>query len=50
MSYEEFVAGETRFSALKKANPELSKELFEKAQQCAKERRNLLKKLATNNE
>lgn len=50
MSYEEFVAGETRFSALKKANPDLSKELFEKAQQSAKDRRNLLKKLATNND
>ena len=33
ISYEEFISGETRFSSLAKANPELSKELFEKAKQ-----------------
>lgn len=48
MSYEEFVAGETRFSSLAKAKPELSKQLFEKAKQCAIERRKLLEKLGNN--
>lgn len=48
MDYEEFVSGETRYTSLLKANPNLSKELFEKAKENAKQRRNLLKKLATN--
>lgn len=48
MEYEEFVSGETRYTSLLKANPNLSKELFEKAKENAKQRRNLLKKLATN--
>ncbi|MBO4412485.1 MAG: hypothetical protein J5779_00515, partial [Clostridia bacterium] len=47
LSYEEFLAGETRFSSLKKINPE-SKELFEKSKQDAENRLKLLKKLTNN--
>lgn len=49
ISYEEFISGETRFSSLAKANPELSKELFEKAKQEAIARRNFLKLLSQRN-
>ena len=45
MSYEEFLLGETRFSANLKANPEKAKELFLEAQNEANNRRNLLLKL-----
>lgn len=46
MDYEEFVSGETRYTSLLKANPDLSKELFEKAKESAKSRRNFLKSFA----
>ena len=48
LSYEEFILGETRFSSLQKANPELSKELFEKSKESAISRRELLKLLSKN--
>ncbi len=48
LSYDEFIMGETRFSSLAKANPELSKQLFEKAKENAKQRRELLKTLSNN--
>lgn len=45
MEYEEFLKGETRFSATMKANPERAKVLFEQSKQDAIERREILKKL-----
>lgn len=50
MDYEEFVSGETRYTSLLKANPDLSKELFEKAKENAKSRRNFLKSFAKTEE
>ena len=46
ISYEDFISGETRFSSLAKANPELSKTLFEKAKEEALNRRQFLKLIA----
>lgn len=47
LSYEDFLAGETRFSSLKKISTQ-SKELFEMSKQDAKNRLELLKKLSKN--
>lgn len=47
LSYEDFLAGETRFSSLKKLSTQ-SKELFEMSKQDAKNRLELLKKLTKN--
>ena len=46
MEYEEFLKGETRFSATMKANPERAKVLFEQSKKDAISRRELLKKLS----
>lgn len=46
MEYEEFLKGETRFSATMKANPEKAKILFEQSKADAISRRELLKKLS----
>lgn len=48
-SYEDFLLGETRYSALNKTNPENAKKLFEKSKQDALQRYNKLKKLDENN-
>ena len=48
MSYEEFLKGESRYSALTKKNPDLAKKLFEESKNNALERIQTLKKLANN--
>ena len=37
-SYQEFIAGETRYKTLAKSKPEIAKELFERAEKEAKAR------------
>lgn len=46
-SYQDFLAGETRYAALSKANPEKAGKLFAEAEEVAKERYEYLKKLVT---
>lgn len=48
MDYEEFLKGETRFSATMKANPTLAEKLFKESQEEAINRRNIIKKLTNN--
>ena len=45
-SYQEFLMGETRYAALKKAQPELAEKLFEKAEEENTARLGKYKKLA----
>jgi pyruvate-ferredoxin/flavodoxin oxidoreductase len=49
MEYEEFIMGESRYSALLKKNPEQAKQLFEKAKEDAIKRYNQLLTLANQN-
>ena len=46
-SYQEFLDGEVRYNALKRANPEKAEKLFAINEQEAKERYEYLKKLVT---
>jgi len=46
-SYEEFLRGEVRYSALEKQNPEKAAKLFAKSEHDAKDRIDYLKKLAS---
>ena len=48
LSYEQFLLGETRFSALVKTNPEIAKELFEKSKNDAIKRYTYLKNKVEN--
>ena len=50
LDFEEFISGETRFSSLIKSNEKLAKELFNKAKEEAKSRRNFLKLLSEKNQ
>ena len=45
-NYQEFIAGETRYKSLAKAKPEIAQQLFERAEQEAKERLEGYKKRA----
>lgn len=45
--YKDFLAGEVRYDALKRANPEKAEKLFDKAAESAKERLDYLNKLVT---
>lgn len=45
LDYEEFLAGEIRYNALKRRNPEQAKQLFIRAEKQAKERYEYLKRL-----
>ncbi len=47
MEYQEFLEGEVRYNALKRANPEKAEKLFSQAEQEAKERMEYLQKLVT---
>ncbi len=45
LAYQDFLDGEVRYSALKRANPEKAEELFTRAEEQAKERMEYLQKL-----
>ncbi len=47
MEYQEFLEGEVRYNALKRANPQKAEKLFSQAEEEAKERMEYLQKLVT---